>query len=127
MVRRRSTVRFRKGAPGQIAADELPDAVGELLVIGHGGDRSDRRPRPRMLRRASLASDALGHVRRSPHLRLCRLLPALVSPLFLPLLPLLPTLLPLILTLSSCILILLCSPSHQCTSERARPVKIIRR
>jgi hypothetical protein len=57
----------------------------------------------------------------------CRLLPPLVSPLSLPLLPPLPILLLLIWPLESCILILLCSPSHQCTSERARTVKIIRR
>jgi hypothetical protein len=49
------------------------------------------------------------------------------APLFLPLLPLLPILLPLILPLEPCILILLRYPSHQCTSERARTVKIIRR
>jgi hypothetical protein len=61
-----------------------------------------------MPRRASPArrpaSDALGHVRRPPYLRLCRLLPALVSPLFLPLMSLFSILLPLILTLRSCIL-----------------------
>ena len=56
------------------------------------------------------ASDALGHVRRPPSLRLCYLLPALVSPLFLPLISLLPILLSLILTLESCILILLRLP-----------------
>ena len=39
--------------------------------------------------------DVLGHMRRPPYLRLCRLLPALVSPLFLPLLPLLPIFHPL--------------------------------
>ena len=65
------------------------------------------------------------HVRRPPHLRLCRLLPALVSPRFPPLLPLLPILLPLVLPLGCCILILLRSPSDQCTSERARSAKII--
>jgi hypothetical protein len=35
--------------------------------------------------------------------------------------------LPLISLLGSCILILLCCPSDQCTSERARSIKIIRR
>src|SRR5437773_10877947 len=74
---------------------------------------------------ASLAAPP-GHVGHPPHLRLCRVLPALVSLLFLPLLPLLPILLPLILALGSCILIMLRSPSHQCTSERARSIKIIR-
>jgi len=49
---------------------------------------------------------------RPPYLRLCRLLPALVSPLFLLPLPLLPILLPLIVALGSCMLILLCSPSR---------------
>src|SRR6266496_2560832 len=56
------------------------------------------------------ASDVLGHVRRPPHLRLCHLLSALVSPRFPPLLPLLPILLPLTSTLGSCILILLRLP-----------------
>jgi hypothetical protein len=63
--------------------------------------------------------------RRLPDLRLCRLLPALVSPMLAPLQPLLPILLPLILTPGSCILISLAYPSDQCTSERARSVKII--
>src|SRR5215472_6680706 len=72
-------------------------------------------------------SGALGRVRRPPLLRLCRLLPALVSNLFPPLIPLLPILLLLILALGSRILMLLACPSHQCTSERARSVKIIRR
>jgi hypothetical protein len=49
-------------------------------------------------------------VRRPPHLRLWRDLPALVTPLFAPLLPLLPILPPLILPLGSCILILLRYP-----------------
>src|SRR5215467_8654177 len=48
-----------------------------------------------------------------------------VSPRFPPLLPLLPILLPLVLPLGCCILILLRSPSDQCTSERARSAKII--
>lgn len=47
------------------------------------------------------ASGALMHVRRPPHLRLCRLLPALVSLLFLPLLVLLPIFLLLIGTCAS--------------------------
>jgi hypothetical protein len=50
---------------------------------------------------------------------------ALLTQPFLLSLPLLLIFLLLILTLGSCILILLCSPSHQCTSERARSVKII--
>jgi hypothetical protein len=65
---------------------------------------------PRISWRASRASGAMGHVRRPPHLRLCRVLPALVSLLFPPLLPLLPILLPLILALGCCILILLLLP-----------------
>src|SRR5215510_2182325 len=86
-----------------------------------------RKPRGRERRGASLASNVLGHVRGPPRLRLCRVLSALVSALFLPLLPLLPILLALILPLEPCILILLRYPSDQCTSERARSIKIIRR
>jgi hypothetical protein len=52
-------------------------------------------------------------------------LSALLTVPFLPSLPLSPIFLLLILPSVSCILILLCSPSHQCTSERARSVKII--
>ena len=55
-------------------------------------ERSPPTQTTRTARRASLARDALGRVVRPPHLRLRRLLPALVSPLFLPL-PLLPILL----------------------------------
>ncbi len=124
---RRGHQGVRLGGQLGITADELPDTPGELLVVGHGHDRSDRRSRGReSRRRASLVNAALGHVRRSPHLRLCCLLPALVSPLFAPLCPLLPILLPLILALGSCILILLRDPSDQCTSERARSIKIMR-
>jgi hypothetical protein len=47
----------------RVAAHELPDAPGELLVVGHGDERTDRRPRGREISwRASLPSDALGHV-----------------------------------------------------------------
>jgi hypothetical protein len=62
---------------------------------------------------------------RPPHLRLCRLPFALATLLFCSPYPLFLIILPPILTSGSCILILLCSPSHQCTSERARSVKII--
>ena len=98
--------------PGQlrIAADELADALGGLLVVGHDNDRLDGRPRRGGVPALHSASDALGHVGRPPHLRLCRLLPALVSPLFPALLPLLPILQSLILTLAPGILILLGFP-----------------
>jgi hypothetical protein len=46
-------------------------------------------------------------------------------PLFVPLWPPLLSFLPLVSFLETCILILLSCPSHQCTSERARAVKII--
>jgi hypothetical protein len=49
----------------------LPRALGELVAVV-----------PIVLTAgcAPLTSDTIGHVRRPPHLRLCRLLPALVSP-----------------------------------------------
>jgi len=75
------------------------------------------------------ASDALGHVRRPPHLRLCCLLPALVSPLFLPLISLLPILLSLILALESCILILLrlpITPEHHLVIMVSFPCRDLR-
>jgi hypothetical protein len=93
-----------------IVADELPDTPGELLVVGHGDDRTDRRTRGHESFGASLPGGALGRIRRPPHLRLCRFISALVSLLFLPLLPLFPILLPLILALWSCMLILLLLP-----------------
>src|SRR5690349_11253159 len=79
---------------------------------------------PRIRRRA--AARRAWACRRPPYLRLWRLVLALASPLLEPLLPLFPILRLLILPPSSCILILLCSPSDQCTSERARSIKIIR-
>ena len=68
-----------------------------------------------------------GHVPRQRFLRLHVVLSALLTLPFLLSLTLSLIALPLILTLDSYILILLCSPSDQCTSERARSVKIIRR
>ena len=59
---------------------------------------------------ASLPSNALGMCSVHGIYDFCRLLRALVSPLFLPQLPLLPLLLSLIMPLGSCRLILLCSP-----------------
>jgi hypothetical protein len=87
----------------QLAETDQPNGP-EALRLAHlvrGRTTGGARP---------LASGALGQVWRSPHLRLCRLLPALVSLLFAPLLPLLPILLPLFLTLEPCILILLALP-----------------
>jgi hypothetical protein len=45
-------LRMRKASPAEhllldqlgIAGDELPDTTGELLVAGHGDERTDRRP-----------------------------------------------------------------------------------
>jgi hypothetical protein len=67
-------------------------------------------------------SDAPGRQRR---LRLSAVASALVSHCFPSSPRLLLILVLLILTLESCILILLHCPSHQCTSERARSIKII--
>jgi hypothetical protein len=53
--------------------------------------------------------------------------PVVLTFLFVNFWPLLLALVPLVSTLESRILILLSCPSHQCTSERARAVKIIRR
>lgn len=72
-------------------------------------------------------SNVLSHVRRPPHLRLCCPPFALVGLVLLPLSPLLSILRLLSLPLVSRILILLSWSSHQCPSERARAVKIIRR
>jgi hypothetical protein len=69
-------------------------------------------------------SDAPGRQRR---LRLSSVASALVSHCFPAFSRLLLILVLRILTLESCILILLRFPSDQCTSERARSVKIIRR
>jgi hypothetical protein len=105
----------------------LPNTLGKFLVEGHGNDRTEcygMATDPVM--RPSQASNVLSHVRRPPHLRLCCLPFALASLLLLPLSPLLPILRLLTLPLVSRILILLSCPSHQCTSERARAVKIIR-
>jgi hypothetical protein len=49
--------RMRKASPAEhlllgqlgVASDELADAPGELLVVGHGDERTDRRPRGREL------------------------------------------------------------------------------
>jgi len=91
-----------KGEPAQhlllgqleIAADELADTLGELLLVGHGDDRTDRcRPAADPTVPASSASHALWDVGRPLHLRLCRLPSALVSPPFLPPSSLLPILL----------------------------------
>jgi AAA domain/TrwC relaxase len=67
----------------------------------------------------------LPQVRRSPRLRLCCNPFALVSLLLPSLLPLLSIFRLLTVTLLSRILILLAKPSDQCTSERARSVKIV--
>jgi hypothetical protein len=66
--------------------------------------------------------------------RWASIVPTTFAPLFClltmhlpPLIAALPIFLPPILPIESRILILLCCPSDQCTSERARSVKIIRR
>jgi hypothetical protein len=104
------------GVQGDLHDEVVPAANSSTSLaetykrLGHVAMAWNRWHRTRISRRIFLASDALGRVRRPPHLRFCRLLLALVSPLFLPLLPLLPILLPLILALNSCILILLLLP-----------------
>jgi hypothetical protein len=102
-----------------IAASELPDTRGELLVVGHSDDRTDRRPRIPGERRARASSASTA--------------PTTLPPSACPGQPSVYASVAAVTDLAAADLApgtphpdLARSPSHQCTSERARSVKIIR-